>query len=134
MCSSCIHSFQPCSGCCPVAWVNLRRCLPTASIFRATLTWINEYRAVLAEHRALPCFCGFPQHTPVRILVEHPMTKLNVSIVAACLALAAGSTFAADDKKAQPAKPGASAPAASAPAGKAAAAAPAPKKEKKGGC
>jgi hypothetical protein len=63
------------------------------------------------------------------------MTKLNVSIVAACLALAAGSTFAADDKKAQPAKPGASAPAASAPAGKAAAApAPAPKKEKKGGC
>jgi len=61
------------------------------------------------------------------------MIKFNVSIVAACLALAGASAFAADDKKAEPAKPGASAPAASAPAGKAAAA-PAPKKEKKGGC
>jgi mevalonate pyrophosphate decarboxylase len=99
-----------------------------------TLTWINGCPAPLAEHRARPCLAAARGRRRFKIFMEFSMSKLNVSIVAACLVWASASAFAADDKKAaEPSKPGASAPAASAPAGKAAAA-PAPKKEKKGGC
>jgi hypothetical protein len=72
------------------------------------------------------------------------MKKLITAVSVALFALSGTAAYAADDKKkAEPAKPAASAPAAkgaaSAPAAKAApvatsASAPAKKKEKKGGC
>jgi hypothetical protein len=72
------------------------------------------------------------------------MKKLITAVSVALFALSGTATYAADDKKkAEPAKPAASAPvaktSASAPAAKAApaatsASAPAKKKDKKGGC
>jgi hypothetical protein len=63
------------------------------------------------------------------------MQKLSIALCVVLLALSGTASYAADEKKAEPAKQTAAKPAdKSASAAPAAASAPAKKKEKKGGC
>ena len=62
------------------------------------------------------------------------MKKLIMALSMALFALSGTATYAADDKKAEPAKAAASKPADKPASAAAAASAPAKKKEKKGGC
>jgi hypothetical protein len=66
------------------------------------------------------------------------MQKLSIALCVVLLALSGTASYAADEKKAEPAKQTAAKPAdksaSAAPAAPAAASAPAKKKEKKGGC
>jgi hypothetical protein len=62
------------------------------------------------------------------------MQKLTTALCVALFALSGTASYAADEKKAEPAKQATAKPADKAASAAAAASAPAKKKEKKGGC